>query len=381
MASRQVLFGPKIATSPITGNEKTRELFEKAFPAFVGRQVRNGYQVIERMVREDCAIVLSLSGAMTPADLGSSCVVPLIKAGFVDVLTTTGANLYHDAHRLIGKELYAVDPNYGDCDYRKSNVIRVYDVGFEEDVLLDTDKLFTFLLSQPPYQRAMTTPEFHYQLGTDLAKIAEQRLGDASKSNSLLVQAALNRVPVFCGAPQDGSIFLNAVKLARMAALGEKEFKFSLDLARDVYEFAALHYYAKNHATKKLAVIVVGGGVPKNYSLQPEPTLSQILFVETNGYDYDVQICDTNVDNGALSSCTAGEGHTWGKTSAECVVNSQYVHCDATAVLPFYVHALLQSGLRKTPRRFLEKRAEALSLLDAAVKQKLPALRKTLEFP
>jgi len=381
MVSKNILFGPKIAASPITGNEKTRELFEKAFPAFVGRQVRNGYQVIERMVKEDCAIVLSLSGAMTPADLGSSCVVPLMKAGFVDVLTTTGANLYHDAHRLIGKELYSVDPSYSDCDYRKANVIRVYDVGFEEDVLLDTDKLFTFLLSQPPYQRAMTTPEFHYQLGMDLAKIAEQRLGDASKSNSLLVQAALNKVPVFCGAPQDGSIFLNAVKLARMAALGETEFKFSLDLARDVYEFAALHYYAKNYATKKLAVIVVGGGVPKNYSLQPEPTLSQILFVETNGYDYDVQICDTNVDNGALSSCTAGEGHTWGKTSAECVVNSQYVHCDATAVLPFYVHALLQSGLRKTPRRFLEKRAEALSLLDAAVKKKLPALRKTLEFP
>jgi len=381
MVSKNGLMGSKVATAPITGKEKTKELIENAFPAFVGRQVRNGYRVIERMVEEDCAVVMAMSGAMTPADLGTSCVIPLIKSGFVDVFVTTGANLYHDVHRLIGKELFSVDPVYDDREYRGQGVIRIYDVGFDESVLFDTDKLFSHLLSQPPYQESMTTPEFHYLLGLDLARIAEQKLGDASKSNSILVQAALNKVPVFCGAPQDGSIFLNAVKLARMAALGEKEFRFSLDLARDVYEFSALHYYAKNHATKKLAVIIVGGGVPKNYSLQPEPMLSQILFVETDGYDYDVQICDANVDNGALSSCTAGEGHTWGKTSAECVVNSQYVHADATAVLPFYVHGLLQSGLRKTPRRFMEKKAEAVSLLDAAVKKKLPALKKTVEFP
>jgi len=347
----------------------------------VGRQVRNGYRVIERMAEEDCAVVLTMSGAMTPADLGTSCVIPLIKSGFVDVFVTTGANLYHDVHRLIGKELFSVDPAHDDREYRDEGIIRIYDVGFDESVLFDTDKLFSHLLSQPPYQKAMTTPEFHYQLGLDLAEIAEQKLGDAAKSNSLLVQAALNKVPVFCGAPQDGSIFLNAVKLARMAALGEKPFKFSIDLARDVYEFAAFHYYAKNKDSKKLAVIVVGGGVPKNYALQPEPTLSQILFVETDGYDLDVQICDANVDNGGLSSCTAGEAHTWGKTSAECVVNSQYVHADATAVLPFYVHGLLQSGLRKAPRKFMEKKDEAVASLDSAVRKKLPALRKTVEFP
>ncbi|MGC9113911.1 MAG: deoxyhypusine synthase family protein [Candidatus Micrarchaeia archaeon] len=381
MSKNKHLMGPEVETKQITGKETTKELIENAFPAFVGRQLRNGYKILERMVEEDCAIVLTMSGAMTPADLGTSCVVPLIKKGVVDVLTTTGANLYHDVHRLIGKKLYAVNPFFSDTEYRKNKVIRIYDIGFDEKVLLDTDKLFSFLLSQPPYQRTMTTPEFHYQLGLDLARLIEQWGAKPSESNSILVQAALNKVPVFCGAPQDGSIFLNAVKLARLSALGVKDFKFSFDLARDVYEFAALHYYAKNHDSRKLAVVVVGGGVPKNYSLQPEPTLSQILFIETNGYDYDIQICDANVDNGALSSCTAGEGHTWGKTSAECVVNSQYVHADITAVLPFYVHALLQSGLKKTPRRFMEKKDEAVALLDEELKKKTTELRKTLEFP
>ena len=375
------MLGQKIATRPISGRETVEEMLGNAFPAFVGRQVRDGYRVIKKMAKEDSAVVFTMSGAMTPADLGASCVVPLVRSGFIDVLATTGANLYHDVHRLIGKELFAVNPAHGDLDYRKKETIRIYDIGFDESVLLDTDRLFSWLLSQEPYQTSMTTPEFHYQLGLDLAELLRKKGKKPEESNSLLVQCALNEVPVFCGAPQDGSIFLNAVKLARMARLGGAEFKFSLDLARDVYEFSALHYYAKHHCSKKLSVIVAGGGVPKNYSLQPEPMLSQILFVDVDGYDYDVQICDANVDNGALSSCTAGEGHTWGKTSAECVEKfSQYVHCDVTAVLPWYVNALLASGLRKTPRKLMLHKEEAVALLDSKVKAKMPALKKTLEF-
>ncbi|MDW8141577.1 MAG: deoxyhypusine synthase family protein, partial [Candidatus Bipolaricaulota bacterium] len=107
---------------------------------------------------------------------------------------------------------------------------------------------------------------------------------------------------------------------------------------------------------------------PKNYSLQPEPYLSQICGLETEGYDCDVQICDAHVQNGGLSSCTAGEAHTWGKVSAEFQKNSQYVFAEVTSVFPFMVHALLQAGLRKKPRRLLDHRDEALSLLDRALK-------------
>jgi len=382
MASKRQLRKPfekarRVDPRPITGRENARDLLDHAFSAYVGRQVRTAYQLMRRSMEEDASIFLTLSGAMTPAGLHQSCLIPLIERGVISCLTTTGANLYHDAHRIIGHAIREVNPDAGDLQLRLARVIRIYDLGFWEEALLDTDRLFSALMQGPDYQRKMTTPEFHALLGRDIGEM-ERALG--VKQPSLLSSAYEHGVPIFVGAVQDGSIFLNAVKLKR---LFPEQFKFEIDINEDVFSMAAVQHWARHHGSKRLAIWILGGGVPKNYTLQGEPLLDQILFVPTTGFDIDVQFCVDPVDNGALSSCPAGEGHTWGKVSVEAVeAGSVYVHTDVTAVFPWLTHALLSDPrMKRKPGRLLDSLSDARSFLDRAVAKNRKELLKTLSFP
>jgi len=314
-----------VAPPAITGRESPRDLLESAFNAYVGRQERLAWELMRRSVKDRHAIFLTLSGAMTPAGLHQSCLIPLLERGLIDCITTTGANLYHDAHRVIGHRIREINPDAGDLLLRVARIIRIYDLGFDEKALLDTDRLFSALLRLPEFQKRMTTPELHHLLGRRMAEI-EELLG--VREPSLLSTAYRLRVPIFVGAVQDGSIFLNIVKMKRL--LGA-EFKLEIDVNDDCYEMAAIQSYCARELDKTLAIWILGGGVPKNYTLQGEPLLSQILDVDTDGFDVDVQFCVDPVDNGALSSCPASEGHTWGKVSPEGVARSVYVHADVTA--------------------------------------------------
>lgn len=365
-----------VSPKPITGKESAREIILDAFPAYVGRQERTAYELMCRSIQDDAAIFMTLSGAMTPAGLHQSCLIPLIERGIISSLTTTGANLYHDAHRVIGHGIREVNPNAGDLQLRLARVIRIYDLGFWEEALLDTDRLFSALIQKPEFQRKMTTPEFHNLLGKEIAAI-EKALG--VKQPSLLSTCWKYGVPIFVGAVQDGSIFLNVVKLKRL--LGDS-FKFELDINDDVYAMAAVQHWARHHGGERLAIWILGGGVPKNYTLQGEPLLDQILGVPTTGFDIDVQFCVDPVDNGALSSCPAGEGHTWGKVSVEAVESgSVYVHTDVTAVFPWLTHALLQEKFAKrAPLRLMDKLDEAIAFLDADVQKRRKSLMQTLTY-
>ncbi len=350
----------EVRPTGITGGETPMQLLESAFPAFVGRQVRTAWQLMRRSTIDGLTTFTTMSGAMTPAGLHRSCIVPMIQRGLIDCLTTTGANLYHDAHRVIRHRVREIAPDAGDTMLREARIIRIYDLAFSEDTLLDTDILFARILTAPEFQRAMTTAEFHYLLGKHIYAI-EQEIGvDEPCLLSAAYQAGL---PIFVGAPQDGSIFLNVVKLK---ALHGDAFKFSLDVAEDVYQMASVQWLAQNEGDT--AVWILGGGVPKNYTLQGEPTLSQILGLEARGFDVDVQFCVDPVDNGALSSCPAGEGHTWGKVTAEAVLTSSvYCHVDVTAVLPWLVHALFAEGLSRPHKRLYDRLGEARAKLDADV--------------
>jgi deoxyhypusine synthase len=346
------------------------------FPAYVGRQERKAFDLMRRSATEDCCTFLTFSGAMTPAGLHQSCIIPLIERGLIDCITTTGANLYHDAHRIIGHRIREIDPNAGDLQLRLARIIRIYDLGFWEDTLHETDKLFSAILRKPEYQKKMTTPELHYLLGKNLTAV-EKALD--VKSPSLLSTAYKFGVPIFVGAVQDGSIFLNIVKLKRM--LG-KSFKLEIDINDDVYEMGAIQHHCFATLEKKMAIWILGGGVPKNYTLQGEPLLDQIFYVHTEGFDIDVQFCVDPVDNGALSSCPAGEGHTWGKVSAESVeMASVYCHCDVTAVFPWLTYALLSdTRIHRKHRRLYDAREKAVKRLDREVAKKGKKLEETIHF-
>src|SRR3954470_6722731 len=368
---------PDVRPRRISGRERPAQIIEGAFPAYVGRQERTAYQLMRKSVSEQAAVFLTLSGAMTPAGLHQSCLIPLLERGIIDCITTTGANLYHDAHRVIGHRIREIDPNAGDLHLRVARIIRIYDLGFHEETLLETDKLFSALLQKPAFQKRMTTTELHYLLGREMFAI-EKALG--VKEPSLLSTAYRLGVPIFVGAVQDGSIFLNIVKLRAM--LGDA-FKLEIDVNDDVFEMGAVQHHCFSTLKRKMAVWILGGGVPKNYTLQGEPLLDQILGVPTHGFDYDVQFCVDPVDNGALSSCPAGEGHTWGKVSAESVaVGSVYVHADVTAVFPWLTYALLSdSRVHKKPRRLYDARELAVKNLQREVDKRAKKLRPTIDYP
>jgi deoxyhypusine synthase len=322
----------------ITGKERPEEIIRQMFPAYVGRQERTAYELLVKAIREDYSLFATLSGAMTPAGLHQSCLIPLIERGIIESLTTTGANLYHDAHRLIGHRIREIDPNAGDLALRLARIIRIYDLGFWEETLLDTDRLFSAILRKPEFQRKMTTPELHFLLGKEIADIEEAL---DMKTPSLLSTCWRYAVPIFVGAVQDGSIFLNIVKLKRL--LGA-EFKLEIDVNDDVFAMGAMQHYAAAHLKRPLAVMILGGGVPKNYTLQGEPLLDQILGVPTQGFDIDVQFCVDPVDNGALSSCPA------------------------------------DPKLKKKPRRLMDHYAKAVEALDVAVRRRAKTLASTIEY-
>ncbi len=361
---------------PITGKERPVDIIEQMFPAYVGRQERKAFELMRRSAKEDHATFLTLSGAMTPAGLHQSCLIPLIERGLIDCITTTGANLYHDAHRVIGHSVREIEPNAGDLQYRLARVIRIYDLGFWEETLLETDQLFSAILQKPEFQKKMTTTELHYLLGKNLYEM-ERALG--AKSSCLLATAYKFGVPIFVGAVQDGSIFLNIVKLKRV--LGPK-FKLEIDVNDDVFEMGAIQHHCFATMKKPMAIWILGGGVPKNYTLQGEPLLDQILSVPTHGFDIDVQFCVDPVDNGALSSCPAGEGHTWGKVSAESVeTGSVYCHTDVTAVFPWLTYALLSDPrVHRKPRRLYDARNAAVARLQAEVEKKRKVLEGTMKY-
>lgn len=344
----------------LTGSESVRQVVENSFPAFAGRGIRDAHRLMRQSLIEGHTVFMTMAGAMTPAGLHLSCIIPMIEAGFVSCLTTTGANLYHDLHRTLGYVVHEVNPLGDDQEYRKQSIIRIYDVGFDESVLLNTDEFFCELLKTKPFQRSMTTAELHFEIGRAVASLEEQR---GIERPSLLSTCWRHGVPIFVGAPQDGSIYLNVVKLERQ---NPKGFKFRLDTARDVYSMAALQNLARQD-DGEASIWILGGGVPKNYTLQGEPLLSQILGVEARGFDIDVQVCVDVADNGALSPCSAGEGHTWGKTSAECVESrSVYCRTDVTVAMPFLTHALLSDPtLRRPPMRLMDALPKATLALDA----------------
>ncbi|HYC79051.1 MAG TPA: deoxyhypusine synthase family protein [Planctomycetota bacterium] len=344
----------------LTGAQPLADVLRDAFPAFAGRGMREAHRLMRQSLLEDHAVFCTVSGAMTPAGMHQSCLIPMIEAGMISCLTTTGANLYHDLHRTLGYMVHEVNPYGDDTVYRKRRTIRIFDVGFDEQVLLDTDAFFVGVLRSKPFQRAMTTAEMNFELGRVVAALEDER---RVARPSLLATCFRHGVPIFVGAPQDGSIFLNVVKMEREDPKG---FRFRLDASRDVYSMAALQNRARARGGQA-SIWIFGGGVPKNYTLQGEPMLSQILGVDARGFDIDVQVCVDVVDNGALSSCTAGEAHTWGKTSAECVESrSIYLRTDVTVALPILTSALLSAPeLRRPSRRLYDALPSATKDLDA----------------
>jgi deoxyhypusine synthase len=322
------------------------ELFRHCLPAFGGAFLRRIYTILDQAIGMGCPITLSIAGPVTVSGQHQAWLIPLLEAGWIAYLSTTDAVCYHDGHRSLEGHRDPIHevPIFGDDGaLRDEKTIRVTDMAFGEDVLMDQDRFLTAMLTRPEFQRKMTGTELRYRLG---AVYAEQERRN-SVAPGLLATCHRLAIPVFVGAPGDGSVFLNSMKLWAMRKAGLiPEYGFDLDLHAEVFESCAYHRWGLfDHPVHALATVILGGGVPKNYNLQPEPALGQILGLpEVRGYHYDVQIVTAPVTEGSLSSCPPAEAVTWGKVDKDTYQQStESLQADYSMVMPFLVKALLDN--------------------------------------
>ena len=351
------LAGPRIDPKPITGKETAAELIDQAFLAYNGARLREGARLlVERMLADDVTVALSMTGALTPAGLGMSAIIPLMEAGFVDWIVSTGANLYHDAHFGLGLAMHQGTFQADDVELRDKGVVRIYDIFFDYSVLLDTDAFFRELISGPEFQRTMSTAEFHHLCGK-YVHAREEKLGLSRRS--LLAAAYEFGVPIYTSSPGDSSIGMN---IAAKALEGNR---LLLDVNADVNETAAIVWDAKASGGKS-AVWILGGGSPKNFLLQTEPQIQEVLGIAEKGHDYFLAVTDARPDTGGLSGATPAEAVSWGKIDPEQLPGTVICYADATLGLPLLTAYALAKHAPRKRRRLYDRRTDLMERLKKA---------------
>jgi deoxyhypusine synthase len=354
---QQLLRGKPIDPRPIRGDETVVELIDDAFLAYNAGRLREAAQLFsERMLADDATVGMSLTGAMTPAGLGMSSVIPLIEAGFVDWIVSTGANLYHDCHFALGHSLHRGSPFTDDIVLRDQGIVRIYDVVFDYAVLLKTDEFLRLVSQQEEFQHTMSSAEYHYLLGKYMRK-RELALGLAQKS--LLATAHEHAVPIYTSSPGDSSIGMN------VAELQLDGYDVAYDVSADVNETAAIVLDAKQGSGKS-GVLIIGGGRPKNFVLQTEPQIQEVLGIEERGHDYYLQITDARVDTGGLSGATPAEAVSWGKVDPDQLPDAVVCYLDSTIGLPLLTAYSLAKREPRKHKRLYERREEMLERLRTA---------------
>ena len=354
-AQSTFLRGKKIDPRKLDGTETVVQLVEGAFQSYNSGRLREACGLFtELMLQQEVTVGMTLTGALTPAGLGMSTIIPLMEAGFVDWIISTGANLYHDAHFGLGLSMHRGNPQASDTVLREEGVVRIYDVFFDYDVLLSTDAFFRKVIRAPEFQRAMSSAEFHHLCGKYLVE-REKALGIPQKS--LLAAAYRCGVPIYTSSPGDSSIGMN------VAALALEGGTCLIDPNRDVNETASIVLHAKRTGGQS-AVLIAGGGSPKNFALQTEPQIQEVLGIDEKGHDYFLQITDARPDTGGLSGATPAEAVSWGKIDPDKLPDAVVCYLDSTIALPILTSYALAKRKPRKLKRLYDKRAEMMATLQ-----------------
>src|ERR1041385_3495123 len=340
----------RLQPKPIGRQTTVDQLIDSTFHAYNAARLREGCELfVRKMLPANGCVGMSLTGALTPAGLGRSCLIPLIKAGFVDWIVSTGANLYHDMHYALDMRLYRGTPFLDDVVLREKGIIRIYDVLFDYNVLLDTDAFCRQVISQPEFQRPMGTDEFHYRLGK---YVFERERAVGLKDWSLVSAAYQCAVPLFTSSPGDSSIGMN------VAAMSLRDCGLQFDVNRDVNQSAAIVYHAKSTGHTS-SVFILGGGSPKNFMLQTEPQIQEVMGVEEKGHDYFLQCTDARPDTGGLSGATPAEAVSWGKVDPDTLPDCVVCYTDSTIALPLLSAYALSRAKPRRLKRLYDQRDQA----------------------
>lgn len=356
-------YGRKLDPRPIQPGLTVSQLVDEHFFAYNAARLRESCHLLaQKVMQPDVTVGVTLSGALTPTGLGYSSLVPLVDGGYIDWIVSTGANLYHDIHRSLGFELFQTSPFTDDMDLREKHVIRIYDILFDQEVLLKSDAFLREVMRAPEFQKRMSTAELHYNLGRYVRE-REKILG--MEYRSLLGACYEAGVPVYTSSPGDSTIGMN------VAALRLSGSELGFDPEADVNETTGIVYDAK-HRGGKSAVIIFGGGSPKNFILQTEPQIQEILGIPEKGHDYFIQVTDARVDTGGLSGATPSEAMTWGKVDPEQLPDSIVCYTDSTIAIPIMAAYLLEKVPSRPLKRLYDRRNELIASLKKAADEYQP---------
>jgi deoxyhypusine synthase len=349
------LSGTRILPGNVTGREKLAHLVDKTFLAYNAARLREACQLfVDKMLADDVTVGMSLSGALTPAGLGCSSIVPLIKAGFVDWIVATGAILYHDLHFALNYPVRVGSFKMDDTELRDNDIVRIYDVllGYS-DCLMATDEILRDILIQPEFQKEMGTAELHHLLGRYCAEW-ERKAG--LKDVSVLAAAYRAGVPCYTSSPGDSTIGMN------VAGVELRGNRLRLNPSIDVNETTAFVLAAKRSGGKS-AVVLWGGGSPKNFILQTEPQIQEVLRIKEYGQDYFLQVTDARPDTGGLSGATPSEAVSWGKVDPARLPDAVVCYTDTTIAMPILTHYALARHAPRKLRRLFHQRAPMMRAL------------------
>ena len=343
----RVLSGKPIRYYRPKGNPEIRHFVDESFQAFNAARLSEACTVFsEKMLApdQDTTIGLTLAGALTPAGLGG-CVIELMDRGLVDFLVSTGANLYHDLHYALNFTLRRGSPFLDDVQLHEDGVIRIYDVLFPATVLLETDTYIRDFLVRSEMNKPTTTSEFHYQLGRDLL---ERFPG--CEEHSVVARAALAGVPIYTSSPGDSSIGMNIAYHELINDGG-----LMIDPNRDVNEVCAIVLTGTRNGC-----VILGGGSPKNFYLQGQPTLREVYGIPKGGNEYFIQITTDSVVWGGLSGATPAEAVSWGKVNPGVLPDTVVAYCDSTIAFPIFCEYAIGSPNGRRPRKDLVHKRDAL---------------------
>ena len=329
------------------GSEDIRQLIDNGFQAFnAGRLSEACHIFSDKMLapENNTTIGLTVAGALTPAGLGG-CVIELMDRGLVDFIISTGANLYHDLHYALNFDLHRGSPFLDDVQLYEEGIIRIYDILFPATVLLETDSYIRDFLVRTRIEGAMSTSEFHYRLGLDLLE-----RNPACVEYSVVARAASAGVPLYTSSPGDSSIGMNIAyhELMNGGTL-------MIDPNRDVNEICAIIL-----AGQQNGCVILGGGSPKNFYLQGQPTLWEVYGIPKGGNDYFIQFTTDQVVWGGLSGATPAEAVSWGKVNPGVLPDTVVAYVDSTIGFPLFCEYAVGSPNGRRARKELVHTREAL---------------------
>ncbi len=360
------LSGKRILPKPISAETDIVRLIDN-MDAYNGGRLRAACHLLkERYSKRDVTVGLSLAGALTPAGLGPSAIIPLMNHGFVDWITATGANMYHDLHYAFNLPLFRGSHQVDDTDLRDKGVTRIYDILFDyEDVLMETDRKLRKIMLLPEFQKEMGTREFYFLLGKVMdAYEKKNRTGEVS----IVAAAYRNGIPIFTSSPGDSTIGMNVAGLELLAETKglQDAFKLKINPSIDVNDSTAIILNAKRYEKGKTGVILIGGGSPKNFMLQTEPQIQEVLMIPEVGQDYDINITDARPDTGGLSGAPPSEAASWGKIDPTKLDETVTAYLDVTVALPLMVAYVVQTARPKKQKRLYYRGQELRKKLAAS---------------